>query len=173
MTNAHKNLTKAENLQARLAKDALVARNILETEKCEDKLSTYATNWKRVAKRTNNEMLAALAKEAATAARMPAAANDSKIETIARSAAIKACSLQGKMCARSNMMFARYGYAQTTLRLAKKAQGNDMFHKMCELGLVEYTAQYIVYTHMLDFVSDDIAETLLLLLADAGVDVEL
>jgi len=77
------------------------------------------------------------------------------------------------MSPRTNMMFRRWGYAQTALRLATKQQGNEMFHKMCDLGLVEYTSEFIVFTYMLDLVSTDTAETLALLLMDAGVHVDI
>ena len=73
-----------------LAKDAMFARNILDTEKDAGKLSSYATNWQRVGARTNNSMLCDLATEAHRRGRaykfdavMPAAANDSKIERLA------------------------------------------------------------------------------------------
>ena len=48
-----------------------------------------------------------------------------------------------------------------------------MFHKMCGLGLVEFTAEYIVYTHMLDLVSMEVATHVTELLIDADVILEL
>jgi hypothetical protein len=136
-----------------LAKDAMFARNILDTQKDAGKLSSYATNWQRVGARTNNSMLCDLATEAHRRGR--------------------AYKFDAVMPARANQMFARYGYAQTALRLVTQTQGNDMFHTMCELGLVEYTADYIVYTHMADLLSAKVYQHVALLLIDADVDVQI
>jgi hypothetical protein len=173
-----KNVNKIEaNL---LANNAILAFNIIKNEKNEENLLEYSARLNKLAKKTDNQYLADLGTEANRRAKaltfdreMPAAANDSKIEHLARYAAVRACSIQGKMIGRVNGMFARYGYAQTALRLVSTARGNEMFHKMCGLGLVEFTAEYIVYTHMLDLVSMEVATHVTELLIDADVILEL
>ena len=173
-----KNVNKIEaNL---LANNAILAFNIIKNEKNEENLLEYSARLNKLAKKTDNQYLADLGTEANRRAKaltfdreMPAAANDSKIERLARYAAVRACSIQGKMIGRVNGMFARYGYAQTALRLVTTARGNEMFHKMCGLGLVEFTVEYIVYTHMLDLVSMEVATHVTELLIDADVILEL
>jgi len=158
----------------------LLAFNIIKNEKNEENLLEYSARLNKLAKKTDNQYLADAGTEAHRKGKaltfdrkMPAAANDSKIERLARYAAVRASSIQDRMSSRANGMFKRLGYAQTALRLVTKARGNEMFHKMCGLGLVEFTAEYIVYTHMLDFVSMEVATHVTELLIDADAIVEL
>ena len=173
-----KNVNKIE--AAILANNAQLVRNIITKEKNGDNLITISENINRIAKKTNNLHLADWSTEMHRRGKalkfdgvMPAVANDSKIERLGRYAAVRGSSIQDKMSARANGMFKRRGYAQTALRLVTKARGNEMFHKMCGLGLVEFTAEYIVYTHMLDLVSMEVATHVTELLIDADVIVEL
>ena len=173
-----KNVNKIEaNL---LADNAILAFNIIKNEKNGDNLIEYSARLNKLAKKTDNQYLADLGTDAHRRGKaikfdgvMPAVANDSKIERLARYAAVRGSSIQDRMSSRANQMFKRYGYAQTALRPVTKARGNEMFHKMCGLGLVEFTAEYIVYTHMLDFVSMEVATHVTELLIDADAIVEL
>ena len=162
-----------------IANDAEHVRYIISTEKNGDNLIKRANNIQRIARRTGNLVLADLGTEAHRRGRalnfdgvMPAVKNDSKIEKFARYAAVRACSMQDKMSPRANQMFARWGYAESAVRLVNKTRGNKMFHKMCELGLGEFTAEYIVYKYMLDLVSVEIGYELFAILVDAGVEME-